>query len=354
MMTIFLSYARRDGLDAATKLRGELAAMGFQVWRDIEEMQGGLAWKEQLRAALRQVDAVLVLLTPGSVASPTVEWEWENALTLGKRVIGLLVSPCDVPAELKRLHYHDLSQPAMYTLGLARLARDLIGLAAERPAPAQTPAAGPRYQVGAAINSTIGDFGVTVNQFGGAGLDAAAIARLVQVLRSQAPGDPDVQAEILAILREVQPTLDEVAVGVRDLQAGQQRILARFDENEQRILSPILARLKAQQAEQTAAILDALEARAFPAAELNAHLAAIHLTLAEINERSAQISDLQLTEAARQVGKLASDPGLDVKHKLKVTIPIVPLLLNYEAELGLSSGLNLLKAWEALSRWVSS
>ncbi|PKO19434.1 MAG: hypothetical protein CVU38_21565, partial [Chloroflexi bacterium HGW-Chloroflexi-1] len=56
MIHVFLSYARADGLDAATKLRAELTAMGFQVWRDIEEMQGGLAWKEQLRAALRQVD----------------------------------------------------------------------------------------------------------------------------------------------------------------------------------------------------------------------------------------------------------------------------------------------------------
>lgn len=228
---VFLSYARSDGLDAATKLRGELTAMGVQVWRDIEEMQGGLAWKEQVRAALRQVDAVLVLLTPGSAASQTVEWEWENALTLGKRVIGLLVRPCDVPGELQRLHYHDLSDPATYTLGLAKLARDLVGLAAARPAPAPPPAAGPKYQVGAAIGSTIGDFGVTVNEAGLGGLDTAAIARLVQVLRRQAPGDPAVQAEALAILRDIQPAGVGAPASVDERRAALQNELQTYRRN---------------------------------------------------------------------------------------------------------------------------
>jgi hypothetical protein len=353
MIRLFLSYARGDGLAAATRLRGELTAMGFSMWRDLEELQGGLAWKEQLRAALRQVDAVLVLLTPGSMASKTVEWEWENALTLGKRVIGLLITPCDAPAELKRLHYHDLSDPATYTLGLAKLARDLVGLAVAQPSAAQPSTAAPKYQVGAAINSTAGDYGVTVNQFGPGGLDPAAIARLVQALRAQAPGDPAVQAEIVALLREMQPTLAGVAAGVRDLQAGQARIVARFDQQEQRIIAPILARLDAQQTAQTAAILDALDARAFPADELGRHLAAIHLALAEINVRSAHIADRQLAASVAQAAEIVSAPGLDVKHKLKLTVPIIPVLLSYEGEFELGSRLNLEEAWRAFQRWIS-
>jgi hypothetical protein len=281
-----------------------------------------------------------------------VEWEWENALTLGKRVIGLLITPCDAPAELKRLHYHDLSDPATYTLGLAKLARDLVGLAVARPSAAQPPAAAPKYQVGTAINSTVGDYGVTVNQAGSTSLDPAAIARLVQALRAQAPGDPAVQAEIVALLREMQPTLAGVAAGVRDLQAGQSYILAGFDQQEQRIIAPILSRLDSQQTAQTAAILDALDTRAFLADELGRHLAAIHLTLAQINVRSAHIADRQLAEAAHKLAEAAGDPGLDVKHKLKVAIPIVPLLLAYEGELALGSGLNLRKAWAALQDWA--
>lgn len=125
MARIFLSYARADGKTAATRLRSELERAGFEVWRDIEDMQGGQAWKDQLRKSLRQVDGVIVLLTPAAVSSKYVEWEWENALTLEKRIIPLMILPCNVPDELKRLHYHNLSTEQDYVLGFAALMRDL-------------------------------------------------------------------------------------------------------------------------------------------------------------------------------------------------------------------------------------
>jgi hypothetical protein len=61
------------------------------------------------------------LLTPEAVKSSYVTWEWENALTLQKRVIPLLVLPCNSPADLARLHYHDLSQSDTYALELMAL-----------------------------------------------------------------------------------------------------------------------------------------------------------------------------------------------------------------------------------------
>ncbi|MDX2212730.1 MAG: TIR domain-containing protein [Oculatellaceae cyanobacterium bins.114] len=133
MSHVFLSYARADGKPAATRLRGELERVGFQIWRDIEDMQGGQSWKDQLREALRTVQVVVVLLTPAAVASKYVEWEWETALTLDKRVIPLLLMPCDVPSDLSRLHYHNLSTDQEYTLGFAALIRDLYSLTAHVP-----------------------------------------------------------------------------------------------------------------------------------------------------------------------------------------------------------------------------
>lgn len=126
MSAIFLSYARKDGQPAAIRLRSELERAGLEVWRDIEDMQGGQSWKDQLRKALRTVDTVVVLLTPASVTSKYVEWEWENALTLEKQVIPLLLLPCEVPAELKRRHYHNLSNEQDYVIGFAALMRDLF------------------------------------------------------------------------------------------------------------------------------------------------------------------------------------------------------------------------------------
>ena len=102
-----------------------------------------------------------------------------------------------------------------------------------------------------------------------------------------------------------------------------------------------------------AGLLDALETRTFPADELGRHLAAIQMALAEISIRAEQIGDRQLVESARQVTELASAPGLDIKHKLKVTIPIVPVLLSYEGAFELGSRLNLEAAWRALRGWIT-
>lgn len=150
MATIFLSYARADGQPAALRLRSELERAGLSIWRDIEDMQGGQVLKDQLRQAIRTVNTIIVLLTPAAIASKYVEWEWETAITLGKKVIPLLVLPCEVPDELQRLHYHNLSTEQEYSLGFAALMRDLYTVsstepdAAERNSPSQSDRPGER------------------------------------------------------------------------------------------------------------------------------------------------------------------------------------------------------------------
>jgi len=125
MLNIFLSYARRDGSGPASRLRTELTQAGFNVWRDVEEMHGGKSWKEQLRGALRNIDVLLILLTPAAVESHMVTWEWENALTLERKVIPLLLINCKIPPDLAQLHYHDLSTSEKYSTSLMALMRDL-------------------------------------------------------------------------------------------------------------------------------------------------------------------------------------------------------------------------------------
>lgn len=350
MLTVFLSYARSDGAAAAARLRGELEAMGLTVWRDIEDMEGGRPWKEQLRAALRQVDAVLVLLTPGSVASDKVAWEWENALTLEKHVIGLRIAPCDVPPEVGRLHYHDLSDPDSYTLGLARLARDLMPMAAAKPRTAEHQDHAPKYVVYGATGSAIGDNPVALNLSGTSPVDMAAVARVVQVLRSMAPNDPAVLAEIRDMLGEMQATLARVDSGVADLKVAQVALLARYDEGEQHILATIIRRLDDQEAALTAAILEAIDADRLSADELRETLAVIAAAVAEATRSAWASANPQATADLRQAAAIAADPRLDAKHKLKVAIPIVPVLLTYEAEIEFGAGLNLREVWRQLTQ----
>ena len=73
--------------------------------------------------ATRSGSDMLVLPTPDAVASHYVEWEWETALTLEKRVIPLLVKRCAVPEELQRIQYHRLDGPDQYKSGQLRLGR---------------------------------------------------------------------------------------------------------------------------------------------------------------------------------------------------------------------------------------
>jgi hypothetical protein len=181
-------------------------------------------------------------------------------------------------------------------------------------------------------------------------MDAAAVAQIIAALNAQPTnGLSDRQmAELRATLVALQMEVQGVARGVAELQAGQQCILARFDLAEQRILAPILARLDAQQAALLDKILDVLDVATIGADELDRHLTVIDTALAELNTRSGQIADRQLIASAEQVAQLASPLGLDAKHKLKLTIPMVPVLLSYEGEFELGSKLDLAVVWQAL------
>lgn len=130
-MRVFISYAREDGSPFATRLRDELSSAGFIVWRDIEALVATEDWREQLRAALHSIDAVVVLMTPRAAASQYVTLEWQIAKTLGKPVIAALCVASDIPEELRAAQYRDLSATGPYSREILALTRDLKTAQAE-------------------------------------------------------------------------------------------------------------------------------------------------------------------------------------------------------------------------------
>ena len=123
---VFISYAIADGAKAAQHLREALADAGFSVWQDIHNLRGGEDWKEQLRDAIRNTKAVLVLLTPSAVKSEYVKLEYQAALALGnKKLIPVSILNCDVPDELQRLQNRNLSEESSYLKGLLAIIKDL-------------------------------------------------------------------------------------------------------------------------------------------------------------------------------------------------------------------------------------
>ncbi len=128
MARIFLSYARQDAFEAAENLRSKLSLAGHIVWRDIEDLRGGLSWQDQIRRQIEAVHCVIVLLTPTGVRSENVEHEWRTAFELNKRVLPILILPCTVPPELSRLHYHPAVDRDSYDRMLMVLMRDLMDI----------------------------------------------------------------------------------------------------------------------------------------------------------------------------------------------------------------------------------
>jgi len=124
-MRVFLSYARSDGSTSVTCLHDELQRAGFSVWMDVAALEGTSAWREQLRTALRNTDALIVLMTPGAAASSYVMLEWEIAKALQKPVITALCLPAEIPEELRANQIRDLGSPAIYTRELLALIDDL-------------------------------------------------------------------------------------------------------------------------------------------------------------------------------------------------------------------------------------
>lgn len=105
-MKVFLSYASQDERHAR-ELRERLAAAGLEVWDSNERLFPGDNWALAIGKALEQAQAMVVLLSPDSVASQNVRREIEYALVstkYQKRLIPLVVRETrEIPWILKKL-----------------------------------------------------------------------------------------------------------------------------------------------------------------------------------------------------------------------------------------------------------
>jgi DNA mismatch repair ATPase MutS len=165
-------------------------------------------------------------------------------------------------------------------------------------------------------------------------------------------------------MQEVHSMLKQLRLKVDDLQSGQgdildkldiqhQEVLDRFVASDQTIEASIIKHLDKTQLETVKTILVAIEAHRVPDEEINETLDAVRQVLSEL-QHGALGSNMRLTENAEHVSKVLDDPKVDLSHKLKVTLPIIPLLLSYEGEVAMKSGMNLRSALDNLKASVAS
>ena len=78
-MKVFLSHAHSDRV-LARKVADVLQESGLEVWNEEREVLPGDNWAEKVNKALRESEAMVVLLTPDAVRSSHVRREIEFAL----------------------------------------------------------------------------------------------------------------------------------------------------------------------------------------------------------------------------------------------------------------------------------
>jgi len=93
-LQVFISYSSKD-LDLAAEMKGLIEALGVSVFLAEMSISPGELWSDRIRAALRESDAALLLLTPGSVERPWVMGEIGALWALDKPFVPAVMYPPD-------------------------------------------------------------------------------------------------------------------------------------------------------------------------------------------------------------------------------------------------------------------
>lgn len=116
--TYFISYSRVDS-DLVLRLAKDLRNAGIPIWLDQIDIVAGSRWDQAIETALASCSAIIVALSPESVASVNVMDEVSFALDEKKSVFPVLIKPCKVPFRLRRLQAIDFGPG--YDSGIAQL-----------------------------------------------------------------------------------------------------------------------------------------------------------------------------------------------------------------------------------------
>ena len=107
MAQVFISYKHDDG-DFALILKDRIEQAGFDGWID-DNLPAGEDWREMIDRAIREALALIVVLSPESVASEYVTYEWAFALGAGVPVVPVLLKQTPLHPRLNELQFLDFT-----------------------------------------------------------------------------------------------------------------------------------------------------------------------------------------------------------------------------------------------------
>lgn len=157
------------------------------------------------------------------------------------------------------------------------------------------------------------------------------------------------------MLKGIDTKLDRLEYGQVKLQADigdlKSSILVHLDINQRKTVRPILDALDQTQVKTVKAVMEYVDQRTVEDEDLKITLEDVQKTLREIQDKS-DLLPLKIVEEAEKVSKILDDPTLTTSHKLKVSIPIIPLIVSYEGEVNLENAMNLKTAWDRAKGWI--
>ena len=138
---VFLSYHSGDA-DWVAKLKAGLESKDIRVWLDTEQIRPGDLFPGVLARALGAVRCVVLVLSPGAVASVWVEEEYTLALTHRCQVIAALIDDVEPPGFLAGRTWVDFRDDEQFAASLDQL---VFGISGQRAAGALA-APAPEYR----------------------------------------------------------------------------------------------------------------------------------------------------------------------------------------------------------------
>ncbi|MBA3826772.1 MAG: TIR domain-containing protein, partial [Ktedonobacterales bacterium] len=119
---LFVSHSTLDNAWCRPMVNA-LTALGYDVWFDEQQLQGGMNWVQNIAQSLQQHDIVIVIMTPASWASAWVQEEINLAIATQKPIIPVRLKPTDVSGFLLTRQWIDAVDQESVPI-----ARKIVGL----------------------------------------------------------------------------------------------------------------------------------------------------------------------------------------------------------------------------------
>jgi hypothetical protein len=136
---VFISHSHRD-IEFAGYLLQNLKSSGLKCFAAIEDIGPGASWIESIESALTKSRNILVVLSPGYLASDYAARELDLAFRLRGdrpevRLIPLLLRDTEIPGHLRRLQYIDFRRRSIWGPSMASLLETLSPDSRIQPTP---------------------------------------------------------------------------------------------------------------------------------------------------------------------------------------------------------------------------